>query len=156
MRVYKFLSNASPYQAEDRVRGFVYEINPQLGIFIAVDNKYFGMIPKPEAFETYQYGQTVECRVLRVREDGKLDLSAREKSYVSIDKDAEAVLSEIRAQGGKLPYADKADAQMIEAVYHMSKNQFKRAVGSLYRQRKITIDRENDTITLLEQEQEAE
>lgn len=149
MRVYKHLSSETPYQANDRVEGFVYEINPELGVFLAVDDKYFGLIPKVEVYETYHYGQIVSCRVLRVREDGKLDLSAREKSYEAIERDAELVLAEIERQGGRLDYADKADAKLIEETYHMSKNQFKRAVGSLYRERKIAIDREKDTITLL-------
>ena len=150
MRVYKHLSSHAPYEKDDRVKGFVYEINPQLGVFVAVDDKYFGLIPKAEVFDRYHYGQRVECRVLRVREDGKLDLSAREKAYEAIGKDAEAVLAELRARGGRLPYADKAEAALIEETFHMSKNQFKRAVGSLYRQRKIEIDRKADTITLLE------
>lgn len=150
MRVYKHLSNETPYHAEDRAEGFVYEINPDIGVFVAVDNRYFGLIPKVEVYEHYQYGQTVSCRVLRVREDGKLDLSVREKSYAAIEQDAEAVLEEIIRQGGKLPYADKADAGLIEEIYHMSKNQFKRALGSLYRERRIAIDRGEDTVTLLE------
>lgn len=149
MRVYKHLSNRAPYQADDRVQGFVYEINPDIGIFVAVDNKYFGLIPKAEVFEQYRYGQTVACRVLKVREDGKLDLSAREKAYIAIEKDAEAILAELRKNGGRLPYADRADAKQIEEVYHMSKNQFKRALGSLYKQRKVAIDREADSVTLL-------
>ena len=129
--------------------GFVYEINPQIGVFVAVDDRYFGMIPRTEVFAEYHYGQQVECRVLRVREDGKLDLSPRGKSYEAAGEDAEAVLAELRAHGGKLPYADKAEAKLIEEVYHMSKNQFKRAVGFLYKQRRIEIDRKQDTITLL-------
>ena len=46
--------------------GFVYEINPQIGVFVAVDDRYFGMIPRTEVFAEYHYGQQVECRVLRV------------------------------------------------------------------------------------------
>ena len=149
MRVYQHLENKAPYEKDDQVTGFVYEINPDIGVFVAVDGKYFGLIPKSEVFEPYCYGMSVSCRVLRVREDGKLDLSGREKSYVSIEKDAAAVLKELEAHGGRLEYADRADAAMIEAVYHMSKNQFKRAVGHLYRERKIEIDRKADTIRLL-------
>ena len=155
MRVYQHLSNEAPYHAEDRAEGFVYEVNPDIGVFVAVDNRYFGLIPKAEVYENYRYGQTVSCRVLRVREDGKLDLAVREKSYAAIEQDAEAVLAEIRKQGGKLPYADKADAKLIEETYHMSKNQFKRALGSLYRERKVAIDRGQDTVTLLQYESSA-
>ena len=149
MRVYKHLSNHAPYEKDDRVKGFVYEINPQLGVFVAVDDKYFGLIPKAEVFDRYHYGQRVECRVLRVREDGKLDLSPREKAYEAINHDAEQVLSEIRKNGGSLLYADRADAELIEKIYGMSKNQFKRALGNLYKRRLIEIDRERDRVRLL-------
>lgn len=151
MRVYRYLSVGAPYQEGDQVSGFVYEVNPALGVFVAVDKRYFGLIPKPEVYGTYRYGETLSCRVLRVREDGKLDLSARDKSYASIEKDAEQVLAEIRKNGGSLPYADRADAALIEEVFRMSKNQFKRAVGNLYRKRLIEVDRKADTICLTQE-----
>lgn len=149
MRVYKFLDNNSPYKVDDKVQGFIYEINPKLGVFVAVDNKYFGMIPISEVYTKYKYGDIVEARVTKVREDGKLDLSGREKAYIAIEQDAEAVMYELKRNNGKLPYADKADAAFIEETYAMSKNQFKRAVGHLFKQKLIMVDREKDTITLL-------
>ena len=149
MRVYKFLDNNSPYKVDDKVQGFIYEINPKLGVFVAVDNKYFGMIPISEVYAKYKYGDIVEARVTKVREDGKLDLSGREKAYIAIEQDAEAVMYELKRNNGKLPYADKADAAFIEETYAMSKNQFKRAVGHLFKQKLIMVDREKDTITLL-------
>lgn len=149
MRVYKFLDNNSPYKVDDKVQGFIYEINPKLGVFVAVDNKYFGMIPISEVYTKYKYGDIVEARVTKVREDGKLDLSGREKAYIAIEQDAEAVMYELKRNNGMLPYADKADAAFIEETYAMSKNQFKRAVGHLFKQKLIMVDREKDTITLL-------
>ena len=150
MRVYKHLSSESPYQADDKVSGFVYEVNPSMGVFVAVDNKYFGMIPQAEIYRPFRYGDTAEARVIRVREDGKLDLSVREKAYAAIAQDAETVMQELRRCGGKLDYADKADAALIEDIYGMSKNQFKRAIGHLYKEKRIRIDREKDSIELLE------
>ena len=149
MRVYKYLSPAKGYKEGDRAEAFVYEINQKLGIFVAVDNKYFGLIPPSEIYRKLSYGDRVNVRITKVRPDGKLDLSLREKSYISINEDAEKVLEEIKRNGGELPYADRADAAMIEDIYGMSKNQFKRALGHLYRERKVEIDRENDMVRLL-------
>lgn len=151
MRVYKHLSSESPYQADDKVQGFVYEVNPSMGVFVAVDNKYFGLIPQSEVYRGFRYGEIIEARVVRVREDGKLDLSVREKAYAAIEQDAEVVLYEIKRSGGRLNYADKADAEFIEETYAMSKNQFKRALGHLYKMKKIRIDREQDTVQLIEE-----
>ena len=149
MRVYGHLEKHSPYKEDDRVTGFVYEINPKLGIFIAVDNKYYGLVPINEAFKNYEYGDEVEARVAKVREDGKLDLLIRDKLYKTINEDADVILYELRRNNGFLPYGDRADAEFIEETYAMSKNQFKRALGHLYKNRIVELDREKDTITLI-------
>ena len=68
------MSNQSPYKAEDWVEGTIYEINENIGAFVAVDNKYYGLIPKKRDVWKVPQGDTVKARVMRVREDGKLDL----------------------------------------------------------------------------------
>ena len=76
-----------------------------------------------------------------VKEDGKLDLSAHKKAYQQMDEDAEAVLSLIHDEyGGELPFDDKADPEKIREVFGLSKAAFKRAVGKLYKERKITLE----------------
>ena len=72
-------------------------------------------------------------------EDGKLDLSVREKAFIQMDKDALLVLARLEEKGGVLPFNDKADAELIRAEFDLSKNAFKRAVGHLYKERKIEI-----------------
>ena len=149
MRVYGHLDKNSPYKEDDRVTGFVYEINPKLGVFVAVDNKYYGLVPIRETFKEYEYGDEVEARVVKVREDGKLDLLIRDKLYKTVNEDADVILYELRRNNGFLPYGDRADAAFIEETYAMSKNQFKRALGHLYKNRVVEIDREHDTVRLL-------
>lgn len=140
MRVYSYLSNESPYKKDDQVTGIIYEINENLGAFVAVDNKYYGLIPKKEVFENYREGDEVTSRVTKVREDGKLDLSPRQKAYIQIDTDAAMVLETIETQfDGKLPFTDKADPELIKKEFSMSKNAFKRAVGHLLKEGKIKI-----------------
>ena len=149
MRVYQHLEKKSPYHEEDRVTGFVYEINPDLGIFVAVDNKYYGLVPIRETFKEYAYGDEIEARVSKVREDGKLDLLIRDKLYKTVEEDANVILYELRRNNGFLPYGDRADAAFIEETYAMSKNQFKRALGHLYKNHIVELDRTADTVKLL-------
>lgn len=52
MKVYSHMSNQSPYKAEDWVEGTIYEINENIGAFVAVDNKYYGLIPKKRCMES--------------------------------------------------------------------------------------------------------
>lgn len=139
MRVYSHMSSQSPYKAEDRVTGTIYEINPLIGAFVAVDNKYFGLIPRSELYGGFKEGDTVQARVVRVREDGKLDLCVRERVHVQMGTDAQAVLDALDRLGGVLPFNDKADPQVIMGEFHMSKNAFKRAVGRLLKEGSIRI-----------------
>ena len=149
MRVYAHLEKHSPYKEDDRVTGFVYEVNPKLGIFVAVDNKYYGLVPINETFKEYSYGDEIEARVASVREDGKLNLLIRDKLYKTVQEDADVILYELKRNNGFLPYGDRADAAFIEETYAMSKNQFKRALGHLYKKRIVELDREADTVRLL-------
>lgn len=139
MNVYENLRTDSPYQAGDRVRGRVYELSDNFGAFVAVDNLYSGLIAKKELYGNVEPGTDVEARVLRVREDGKLDLSIREKAYIQMDADAEKILSLLGSYEGALPFSDKAAPEVIKHETGMSKNEFKRAVGRLLKQGKIEI-----------------
>lgn len=139
MRVYAYMSNEPPYGKDDKVTGIIYEINPDIGAFVAVDNRYYGLIPARELYGEQREGDKVEARVLKVREDGKLDLSPREKAYLQMDADARLVLKVLDEFDGVLPFNDKASPETIKREFHLSKNAFKRAVGRLMKEGKIKI-----------------
>ena len=139
MKVYGLLRTDSPYKKDDMVHGIVYDTSDRFGVFVAVDNKYSALIPRKEVFKNFCVGTEVTGRVTAVKEDGKLDLSIREKIPAQMDKDAEYVLGIMKKCDGKLPFNDKADAEKIKKELGMSKNAFKRAVGRLLKERKIEI-----------------
>jgi len=139
MKVYELLSKESPYQKNDIVEGIVYDTSEEFGVFVAVDNKYSALIPKREVYGKLKIGQIISARVTAVKADGKLDLSVREKIPMQMDKDAELVWERIKESGGKLPFTDKADPELIKKEFNLSKNAFKRAVGRLLKEEKITI-----------------
>ena len=80
-----------------------------------------------------------EFRVTEVKEDGKLNVSDRQKAYLQIDEDAEMVMGIIDEFAGVLPFDDKASPQVIQREFGLSKNAFKRAVGHLLKDGKIEI-----------------
>jgi uncharacterized protein len=139
MKVYDLLSNMSPYKKDDMVTGIVYEEVEAFGIFVAVDHKYSAMIPKNEIFSKIKVGDIVHARVLKVREDGKLTLSLRDKSYKQMDSDSEMIMTKLNASGGFLPFNDSSAPEDIKEEFRMSKNAFKRAIGGLYKTGAITI-----------------
>ncbi|MBH1942446.1 S1 RNA-binding domain-containing protein [Mobilitalea sibirica] len=139
MKVYDSLSTNSDYKKDDMVTGIVYEQIDNFGSFVAVDYKYSALIPKNEIFHPIKIGEIVTARVINVREDGKLTLSLRAKSYVQMDSDSSMILEKLKTAGGFLPYHDRSDSDEIKEVFHISKNAFKRAVGRLYKAGTITI-----------------
>ena len=140
MKVYPLLRTDSPYQKNDMVRGTVYGISREFGVFVAVDDRYSALIPRREVYGRMFIGQQVEARVADVKADGKLDLSVRGRSPEQMDADAQQIMERIEKNGGSLPFTDKADPERIKMEFGMSKAAFKRAVGRLLKQRKITID----------------
>jgi predicted RNA-binding protein (virulence factor B family) len=142
MDVYKLLDNNSPYKEHDTVNGTVYSIKDDMGIFVAIDNKYHGLIPKNEIFNSYNIGDSIEGRVTKVREDGKLYISTRAKAYIQMDKDVELILEKLTSNNGKLNLNDKSKPDDIKKQLNISKNGFKRAVGRLLKMDKIEITKE--------------
>ena len=139
MKVYHYLHTDSPYKKDDQVSGYLYEISRQFGAFVAVDGCYSALIPPREMYGELKVGDTVKARVVKVHEDGKLDLSVREKAWLQIEADAEKVMALIDSFDGALPFTDKASPEVIKRELSMSKNEFKRAVGNLLKNGRIEI-----------------
>lgn len=139
MKVYEMLRQDSPYQKDDQVEGIIYDTSDNFGVFVAVDDCYSALIPKREAFGTLRVGDRIHARVVRVRDDGKLDLAVREKSFIQMDVDAGMIWERMKENKGRLPFTDKAEPERIMAEFGISKNAFKRAVGRLLKEGKIEI-----------------
>ncbi len=142
MNVYPYLESTSPYKKDDKVTGTVYESSDNFGMFVAIDDKYQGLIPKKELFGKVEIGDTVTARVTDVRKDGKVNLSIRDKAYALIENDSKKLLDIIKSYDGVLPFSEKATSEVISRETGMSKNEFKKAVGHLYKQHLITISDE--------------
>ena len=142
MDLYSRLSLLPPYQKDDMVKGTVYQVHEQFGAYVAVDNKYSALVPKKELHCELKPGDEIEARVLEVKEDGKLDLSLRQKAYVQMDADSALILDKLKQAGGSLPYQDKSSADEIKEEFGLSKAAFKRAIGRLYKERVIVIEKD--------------
>lgn len=139
MHVYQALRNDSDYQKDDSVFGRVYEISDNFGVFIAVDDKYSALLPQKEVFETYRINQPVHARVAQIMEDGRLTLSVKKKIPEQMNEDADFIYRCLEQENGFLPFHDKSSPEAIKNRFHMSKNAFKRGIGHLLKEGKITI-----------------
>lgn len=138
--LYDLLDKDSPYRKDDVVSGRVYEFSDNFGAFVAVDDKYSARIANSEDHSFLRIGDVIEAKVLDVKEDGKLDLTLREKAYLQMDTDARKLMEIIDSYAGVLPFSEKASPEVIKRETGLSKAAFKRAVGRLYKERKITLE----------------
>ena len=139
MKVYPILETVEEGQFHpgEYVNGVIYEIKPELGALVAVENRYHGMIPRQEFFQNRQAGDTVHARILSIRPDGKMNLTLRDKAYLQMDVDADQIMRKLEAWGGSMPFTDKTAPLVIQKEFGLSKNAFKRAVGRLMKEGKV-------------------
>lgn len=139
MKTYNLLSTKSPFKENDRVRGTICSINKDLGVFVAVENKYQGMIPKKEMYSEFIIGENIEVRIKKIRPDGKLELSTRNEAYKEIETDATKVMDYLKNSGGLMMLNDSSSPEKIKAELNISKAAFKRAIGRLLKEGAIEI-----------------
>ncbi len=148
MKIYSDLDLNSPYKKGDWVKGTIYGINSELGALVAVDNKYNGMVLKDDFNESIKNGNKVKLRVVRVRNDGKLQLSPIKKAYKEIDSDALMIVKALKLNKGFIPFNDKSSPEAIRAEFDISKGAFKKALGFLLK--KGFIKQTEDGIQVIE------
>jgi hypothetical protein len=143
----KFLSNETVEVAKyDEVDIMVTHITEK-GANAIINGKHRGLIYIDEIFEDIRTGDKIKAYVKKVRDDNKIDLVLQPEGYKSIEPNANYLMEELKAAGGFLPFHDKTDPETIKNELGMSKKSFKKAVGSLYKDKQIKI--KDDGIELL-------
>ncbi len=141
-RIEKFLGNVPPvYQLNQEVDLLVAD-DTEIGYKVIVDNLHWGMIYHNQVFQRLERGEHLKGYVKEVREDDKLDISLQPLGYQKIDGISQRILNTLQMKEGFLPVHDKSDPEEIYSLFRCSKKAFKQAIGSLYKQRLITIEKE--------------
>lgn len=126
-----------------------------LGHQVIVENHAMGVIYKNEIFGKLTPGEYRKAYIKKRREDGKLDISLQAQGYDnSIDDISMAILDALEANNGFLRLNDKSSPYDINRQVGMSKKNFKKAIGTLYRTKLLTI--KDDGIHLIKEEDEEE
>jgi uncharacterized protein len=119
----------------------IYEIT-DLGIMAIINNKFKGMLYKNEVFRELNIGDKLKGYVKKIREDNKIDLSIRKEGYEGVEDSRDVILEKLKLSGGKLNLSDNSDPEEIKKMLSMSKKNFKKAIGALYKEGKIDITEE--------------
>lgn len=143
----KFLDNTPPeYKVGEEVELTILE-ETDLGYKAIVNWEHTGMLYKNQVFQVLEPGQKTKGYINKVRSDEKLDLLLEKPGYEKVDGMSGKILEALNENGGFMAVSDKSSPDMIQALFGISKKNFKKAIGSLYKQRRIVF--ESDGIRLV-------
>ncbi|HEY5510267.1 MAG TPA: S1-like domain-containing RNA-binding protein [Prolixibacteraceae bacterium] len=136
----KFLDNVIPeYQVGEEV-SLIVESESTLGYNAIINHLHRGILYHDELPGPLNKGQQLKAYIKKVREDHKIDLSLYRPGYEQVDSISQTILDRLKEAGGFLPFTDKSDAALIFDHFAISKKVFKKAIGALYRQRRIVLE----------------
>jgi predicted RNA-binding protein (virulence factor B family) len=135
----RFLDNKNltvePFEEVDLIVSHPSEI----GMNVIVNEKHTGLIFKQELFQDISIGDRMKGYVKKIRPDNKLDIGLGKIGYRNIEPNAETIIKELEDNSGYLNLTDKSNPEDIKEILQMSKKSFKKAIGTLYKQRMIEI-----------------
>ncbi len=138
-KIEKYLGNVYPdYRPHQIVEALVVR-RTEIGYMAIVNNLHAGMIYVDELITHPEIGQTLKAYVKKVREDGKLDLTLKDTNGRRAHSLADSIIEELVANGGSTTLTDRSSPEEIAAKFGCSKKDFKKAVGLLYKERKIDL-----------------
>lgn len=146
-KLHKFLDNTPPpYQIGDEVDIIILE-ETDLGYKAIVNEEHTGILYRNQVFSSLIPGMKTKAYIQKIRDDEKIDLLLEKPGYEKVDAISQRILTELKNNRGFLAVSDKSSPEMIHSMFGISKKNFKKAVGALYKQR--LIDFHSDGIRLL-------
>lgn len=138
-KIEHFLSTEKPdYQPGQEVEVLVWQ-RTELGYKVIVENKFSGMLYHNEIFQPLEVGMRLTAFIKQVRPDGKIDLVLQKAGARKVDDFSEVLWQYIKDNDGFTPLNDKTDAEVIYHTFGVSKKTFKKAVGDLYKKRRVIL-----------------
>lgn len=135
----KYVGNRIPHYSEGDTVDVLAVHKTDLGYKVIVDNLFWGMIYNNDLFDPLSPGDRIPAYVKTVREDGKIDVTLRERGGERVFQLANRIMGYLRDAGGEMALSDSSSPDEIKAVFQCSKKDFKKALGYLYKKGKILI-----------------
>jgi predicted RNA-binding protein (virulence factor B family) len=135
----QFLKNEDLDVTEGEEVDLIVSHFTDLGINVIINSKYKGLLYQSDVYEDLRLGERIVGYIKTIRPDNKIDVSLQKGGVEGIEPNAEKVLDELRASRGFLRLTDDSHPEDIKTVLKMSKKSFKKAIGTLYKQRLIEI-----------------
>lgn len=136
----KYLDQIPPdFETDQEVALMVYS-KTDLGYKVIINNEFWGLLYDNEVFKPIQRGDFIKGYIKRVREDDKIDVYLQKAGYWNFDSVTQSVLDKLKSQSGYMEVTDKSSPDTIKHIFGISKKSFKKAIGSLYKEKIIVIE----------------
>lgn len=129
------------YKTGDEVN-IVVGAKTDLGVKVIVDGIYWGLVYHSDIFQPLNRGDKLKAFVKRVREDQKIEIIMHKPGFARVEGLAGDVFEQLKKDNGFIPLSDKSAPEDIKKKFHCSKNSYKQAIGTLYKQRMIRIEKD--------------
>ena len=139
-RIDKYLDNVIPNYTFNQEVDLLVADETEIGYKVIINNTHWGLVYRNEIFQRLEKGDHLKGYIKEVREDEKIDVSLTPLGYQKVEGIANIILESLKAQGGFIAVHDKSDPDFIYSLFRCSKKAFKQAIGSLYKQKLITIE----------------
>jgi len=141
-KIDKFLDDERPHNFEEKQAvDLIIANTTELGYKAIINHSHWGVLYKDEVFQKLSFGQSIKGFIKRIRADGKIDLSL-DGGQETRDKNTQIILEYLQKENGFSSVNDKSDPQLISDLFGMSKKSFKKAIGGLYKERMIVIEKD--------------
>lgn len=141
-KINRFLDNANhTFEEGDEVDIMIWDVTT-LGVSVIINKRYKGLIFHNDIFTHLAIGETRKAYIKTVREDDQLDVILQKPGYDAVEPNAQLILERLKNSDGFLALTDKSDPNLIYRELEMSKKLFKKAIGTLYRRKLITLEEE--------------
>ena len=140
-KIFKYLSNEELTVKEGEQVDLLIAEPTDLGVNVIVNNRHRGLIYRNEIFQNLELGDQIKGYTKKVREDNRLDVSLQAQGLQNIEPSAARVLDYLKMNQGFMTLTDKSRPEEIMAKMEMSKKSFKKALGSLYRQKLVRLEK---------------
>ena len=139
-RIDKYLDNTIPDYTFNQEVDLLVADETEIGYKVIINNTHWGLVYRNEIFQRLEKGDHLKGYIKEVREDEKIDVSLTPLGYQKVEGIASIILESLKAQGGFIAVHDKSEPDLIYSLFRCSKKAFKQAIGSLYKQKLITIE----------------
>lgn len=139
-RIEKFLDKTDPEYEVDQEVDILVANQTDLGYKVIINNLHTGVIYTNEIFGEIFRGQKLRAFIKKVREDHKIDVYLSKSGYEKIDLLTDRIIKKLKENGGFLGLNDKSSSEEIHEIFHESKKTFKKAIGALYKKKRIIIE----------------